>query len=58
MASLDKEAIREAGFKLLWLYPTPYLYASLVPFLQDLNCQVVTLPRRETRKIPGKPWKG
>lgn len=42
MSSLDKETIRAAGFKLLWLYPTPYLYASLIPFLQDLNCQVMT----------------
>ncbi len=43
MDSLDGEAFREAGFKLLWLYPTPYLYSKLVPFLQELNCEVVTL---------------
>jgi mannose-1-phosphate guanylyltransferase / phosphomannomutase len=49
MTSLDRESFREAGFKLLWLYPTPYLYGYLAPFLQELNCQVVTLAS------PGNP---
>ncbi len=43
MEDLDKEAVRDAGFKLLWLHPSAHLYSYLAPLLQELNCQVITL---------------
>lgn len=54
MASLNREAFREAGFKLLWLHPSPYLYSALAPFLQELNCQVATLAAAGNRESPGE----
>ncbi|HHX77103.1 MAG TPA: nucleotidyltransferase, partial [Firmicutes bacterium] len=41
-ASVNKESIREHGFRLLWLYPSPYLYVNFMPLLRELYCQVVT----------------
>lgn len=49
VATLDIESIRQTGFRLLWLYPSPYLYSYLTPFFQEMNCQVITLTSPDSK---------
>lgn len=43
LRSLDLPLVSAKRRKVLLAYPTPWLYSLLVPLLQQLNCEVVTL---------------
>lgn len=43
LAGMDRQVLQNKQHKVLLAYPTPWLYSLLVPFLQKLNCEVVTL---------------
>ncbi|MCW3489303.1 sugar phosphate nucleotidyltransferase [Dethiobacter alkaliphilus] len=40
---LDLQVLKNTQRKVVLAYPTPWLYSLLVPFLQQLNCEVFTI---------------